>query len=914
MQDARAAPQLPPARMFGLGKRPWRDGFVVFATVGIIYYLLGWLALQVLSAEGVAVFWPASGLAAGAMVVLYPGARWPIALAVLAATAIANLQARSSIPATVVFALCNAAECLIFGRVMQVLDRTRPHLESLSSVAAFLVAVMLAAGLAALPAAYAIQHLGISAAPLHNIWQSWFISDAIGILTLAPILMTLPAMNERPPRQLASLEGLAATMAAVALAYYAFGYAYSGILALTAPTTILLPVSLWLAARTPAFYSAMTAFLVALVIVIVALIGDSGFGQATMPLADRLISAKVALIATSLTLLTLSAMFARANATATALRSSDQRLKLALAGGQIYAFEHDAISRAVHREGGLAKRLGLPEVGTIDEYLDALPPADRAAFDDMLHQVSPAEPDIERLLHLNSRDGRTLLVEYRSRAEFDADGRVLRIRGTFHDITDRERARIEKEEREKEVQRVLIAGRVFTFEHDLISGKAVRSANAAEILGVPPEKVNMPRDELIKFVHPDDRAKLLGSGELLTPQHPFGSVSYRFSRPDGSFAWFEVAATGTFDADERLIKVSGLTRDVTEREIARAQLEQREEQLRSAMDAGRVYAFSFDEINNYVHRSDNAAEILGLPEDVARSARNLMWEHVHPDDKVLLAEYESRPSKAGSFKTTTLRFVRPGGRIAWLELSSKMTFNEAGRRVNVRGLVRDVTDKVRAEQRQAMLIKELDHRVKNALARMAVVIERSRDHHHTLDEYISVIQGRVCSMARTQERLSRSKWVGVGIETLVADELAAYQTPDNCRIEGPSQLLEPEVAQAFSFSLHELATNAAKYGALARPNGKVVVTWRVTSGETSGGILELTWRETVDGGIEQPKYESYGLSTIKQQLAYEHDAIVALDFTPTGLHYKVELPLPDTAALGDIGPGGIREPAVEVAE
>lgn len=165
-------------------------------------------------------------------------------------------------------------------------------------------------------------------------------------------------------------------------------------------------------------------------------------------------------------------------------------------------------------------------------------------------------------------------------------------------------------------------------------------------------------------------------------------------------------------------------------------------------------------------------------------------------------------------------------------------------------------------------------------------------------------------MARTQERLSRSKWEGVDLEVLVADELAPYRTAANCRIDGPSQLLDPDTAQAFAFTLHELATNAAKYGALSKTEGKVEVVWS-TSG-TEGKALELTWRETSPAAIEPPREESYGLHTIRNLLQYESGADVAVDFGPHGLICQIKLKLPmsseiDLAKRAALNPG---EPSV----
>ncbi len=755
----------------------------VLGAIALGYYLLCVLALQLLSGyDPVAVFWPASGLAAGALVALGPRYRWPIFAAVVLATIVANLNVRANVPLFSVFALCNGAECLLFGWCMQQLDRRGQRLESLASVLAFVVSAVVAAGVAALPAAFALKTIGDvpAGAPFFGIWLTWFSSDLIGIIVVAPMIILLPAMLSRRMRLLPLVEGSVGVVMAAVAAYYAFGFAYGGSLSIMTPTAILFPVFLWLAARAPPVFSVFGTFVVSVVIVMVALAGEGRLGAAGMPIADRLVAAQIALLTVCCAVLTLSAMFARARNVADALRVSEERLQLALSAGRMYAFENDLRSGLVHRAGGLIDRLGLPALGSRDEYLRRLDPVERDAYVNHLANLSPAEPNIERILHVRTKDGEEYTIESRSQAEFDDDGNVVRVRGTCVDITELERAR----------------------------NKVAQQA--AELEG--------------------------------------------------------------------------------------------------ALQAGRVFAFEYDDAMRGVRRSDNAAEILGVGLEEARTSGNLIFELVHPEDRKRLKEYAVRtPQEA--YKEGRYRINRPDGKVAWLEVRSTAQFDEHGRMNGMRGLARDVTQQERARLRRTMLLSELDHRVKNALARMAVVVDLSREGRQSIDEYAQVIRDRIGSMARTQERLSGNRWRGVGVETLVEDELAAYRRGDNCEISGSQLVLEPDAAQALAFTLHELATNAAKHGALSRPEGRVRVDWKVVEPAEEASeerpVLHLSWREVCDGGIVPPVRESYGLSTIRNLLRYEQGADVRVDFTPTGLHVDIALPLPDASTPRETGPGSV---------
>lgn len=205
-----------------------------------------------------------------------------------------------------------------------------------------------------------------------------------------------------------------------------------------------------------------------------------------------------------------------------------------------------------------------------------------------------------------------------------------------------------------------------------------------------------------------------------------------------------------------------------------------------------------------------------------------------------------------------------------------------------------VTERRRAEEQQRVLISQLDHRVKNSLALMQAVVERSQVSARSIGEFVTSLGGRIRSMARTQSKLSTGKWRGLCLATLIKDELAPYHSAHTNALSGPPVNLKPAAAQAISMVVHELATNAAKYGALSRSHGRVVVHWTIKTGADGAQWLTIVWRE--DGGprVAPPDREGFGMSTIRDLLSYELGGRVKLRFEPVGLLCTIALPAETT--------------------
>jgi PAS domain S-box-containing protein len=334
--------------------------------------------------------------------------------------------------------------------------------------------------------------------------------------------------------------------------------------------------------------------------------------------------------------------------------------------------------------------------------------------------------------------------------------------------------------------------------------------------------------------------------------------------------------------------IAKVRREISERKQADVALKESEARLQEALTAGQVVAFTWDPITRLSQRSENAPQILGYePHAATYGRRKDFMARVHPEDRGCFAAQikglcPETPSYLASF-----RFIRADGREVWLEETGKAEFDATGRYLRLKGLTRDTTEHKRAGERQRLLVRELDHRVKNVLASVATVAQRTREGGGSMDEFLQMFDGRIQSMANAHALLSRSQWQGVSLAELVRSELAPCVREGSAIVEGPDVLLSAEATQAIAIVLHELVTNASKYGALSTPHGRITVRWDWRGARE---WLALEWIEADGPAVVVPTQTGYGTGAIRDLIPYELGGTVDLSFDAGGLCCRIELP------------------------
>ena len=569
----------------------WVASIGIAVAVGVAYFLAAQLGLALLTTEErVAVFWPASGIAAGTLIALGRWARMPVAAGVIAASVAANIMGDRSLWGALAFGLCNAGEALL---VMWLIERwfgPAFNLDSLRRVVGFFAAAAIATATAAAGASVAMKLFGPSTAELLDVWKVWFPSDALGVVTVAPLLIGVAAAVRDAPSWRELLEGTLAVVVLTAVISFLLAV-LSGPWSLIAPSAFYFPLLLWLVSRCHPVFAAAAVFTIAGSIVWTTTHDIGRYGDPTQPMAIRVLAAQLVMLSTTLAALALAALFAERRKQEAAIAERDAQLALA---------------------------------------------------------------------------GKSALVG--------------------------------------------------TYALDVNTGRAQFSAGYAAIHGLPSDAEEGWRDEWMARVHPDDRAQLdeLRNKTFAERRNEHRS-EYRIFRPDGEFRWIEGRAVVTYDGDG------------------------------------------------------------------------------HPQRMI--------------------------------------------------GVNIDITDRKRAEEHQKLLVAELDHRVKNVLATVTAVASDTSQHSNSMADFVDAFDHRIRSMADAQALLSKSHWQGVSLDDLVRQELAPYVTAENTVAEGPYVELTATATQTMAMVLHELATNAAKYGALSTPLGSVSVRWDLRSNGHAPAQLKLQWRE-----------------------------------------------------------------------
>ena len=324
-------------------------------------------------------------------------------------------------------------------------------------------------------------------------------------------------------------------------------------------------------------------------------------------------------------------------------------------------------------------------------------------------------------------------------------------------------------------------------------------------------------------------------------------------------------------------------------EKSTAQLLESEQRRSMAIAAGRMGSWDWDWINGDWMWDAGQYRIFGVEPDSFDVTSENIKALLHPDDverlrKAIVLFENGAPSYEAEF-----RINRPDGEVRWCVGTAAASVDKRGRVVRVSGVTIDITERKRAEERQNLLAREVDHRAKNALALAQSIVRLTRGSN--VKDYIQAVEGRINALARVHTILSLSSWQGAEIGKLVDEELAPYCSGDQIELEGPELQLQPATAQTLALVLHELITNSVKYGALSALSGRLRVKWDVQADE-----LQLLWEERGGPPVNKPASRGFGTRSVIASIESQLGGHADFDWHPTGLVCRLSVPLADEKA------------------
>lgn len=350
------------------------------------------------------------------------------------------------------------------------------------------------------------------------------------------------------------------------------------------------------------------------------------------------------------------------------------------------------------------------------------------------------------------------------------------------------------------------------------------------------------------------------------------------------------------ELDVRLVEdVAWRTGSAVERaraeELLRQALEserEAQERFNLAQEVGGIGSWDWDLLADEGRVSETYKKMHGLQHVPGPLQFRQVLAVVHPDDRAGYLERVEAATRRSEPSTNEYRVVHSDGSVTWVGAKGRPLANEEGVATRAIGIVIDLTERKQSEERLRLLTQEVDHRANNLMAVIqgAVTLSRADDP----DELRRTIIGRVEALARAHQLLASSRWRGADLKRLVEEELAPFTIGDGERVvvRGEPVPLAPAAAQGVAMVLHELATNAAKHGALSRPAGRVEVAWRVVDKR-----LNFRWTERGGPPVHKTARRGFGATVLQRALSGALKGSTQLDWDPDGLVCELALPLGD---------------------
>lgn len=322
-----------------------------------------------------------------------------------------------------------------------------------------------------------------------------------------------------------------------------------------------------------------------------------------------------------------------------------------------------------------------------------------------------------------------------------------------------------------------------------------------------------------------------------------------------------------------------------------AALHASEQSLRLALEAGRLGIWTIDLATGELTASAECKSICGRSPNESLSLEDLR-DTIHPDDRLLQIEAINDAIENKSLLEAEYRLITPADELRWVQIRGQASYADDGTPLSITGVTQDITLRRQEQGHRALLARELSHRLKNTLASLQAIVSQTIRRAASLEEVGQTLTARIHAMVSANELLVSENFGNASLRTLVMRTLAPFGVDDPGRfsVKGYEIELPPTVVPAYALALHELATNATKYGALSNESGVIEIEW-IVDATASGSELTLMWRERHGPPVTAPVRTSFGTQLIKRLLVSEAGGVADISYDPSGLSFVARVPL-----------------------
>jgi PAS domain S-box-containing protein len=390
----------------------------------------------------------------------------------------------------------------------------------------------------------------------------------------------------------------------------------------------------------------------------------------------------------------------------------------------------------------------------------------------------------------------------------------------------------------------------------------------------------------LDVTHPEDRRAADEAFRAANADRDPFRIEYRLRRADGVYRWAIDAASPRFSESGEFLGYVGSVIDIDERREMEDRLRRKEERLRLATEHAEIGFWDLDLVHDTLLWPPVVRRMFGISSEAPVTMSDF-YTGLHPEDRDATAAalgVATDPAVRGLYDVEYRTVGRDDGVVRWVAAKGRGLFDADGHCVRMVGTAIDVTQRKIVEQHLLLMVHELNHRVKNTLATVQAIIAQTLRGGDVPCLVREALTERLMALSRAHDVLTEQRWSGADLREIatVASEPYLGDGPSPFVIDGPSITLPPRMAIAMALAFHELATNAAKYGALSRQGGQVAITWWAEpQGEAQR--LDLEWRESGGPLVRPPAKQGFGTRLIQRSLAPDLGGEVDLAFAPDGL-------------------------------